>query len=406
MLDLKTAYLFSAYVNLFIAATVTIGWLRSPKKRSIRHWAMSSWLKMMASFVSALGIFGLPYMAPDLGGLFFLASTAFMFMGFVDFYGLRNGRGSSLAVSAVTIGLYGLCRITGIVPTGGTALLLLGASINLGMTSRVIRNGMAGEKLPSRKLASFFLACYAAACITVIPFALLNPAGSAQRLIDAWWLQASLVPLMLSNMAAYLMMLVLNLERATEAQRKLANYDALTGILNRRAFLEAAESKVAGGGAVAVIDLDHFKRINDTFGHLGGDQALVHFTALGNAILPGDAIFGRLGGEEFGLFLPGFDRDAAQAVLEELRKRVEATEIDVAGARLTFTFSCGFIIADNPERDLDAWIADADCALYAIKNTSRNRVMPFEPAALLRNHALLAKLKARDDSDPIEAQSA
>ncbi|MFM2281179.1 MAG: putative diguanylate cyclase YcdT [Pseudomonadota bacterium] len=406
MLDLKTAYIFSTYVNLFIAAATTIGWLRSPHERSYRHWAMSSWLKMMASFVSSLGIFGLPFMAPDSGGLLFLASTAFLLMGFRDFFGNSSHYGPSLAVSGGTVALYAAIRASGLYPTVGTAVLLLGAAINLAMTSRVIWRGMEGEALPSRRLASYFLVCYAVACITAIPFVLVNPAGSARFLIDAWWLQASLVPLMLSNMAAYLMMLVLNLERTTEAQRKLANYDALTGILNRRAFLEATESKVTGGGAVAVIDLDHFKRINDTFGHLGGDEALVRFTSLGNEILPADAIFGRLGGEEFGLFLPGFDRDAAQAVLEQLRLRVEAAEIDVAGARLTFTFSCGFIIADDPDRDLDSWIADADCALYAIKNTSRNRVMPFEPTALLRNHALLAKLKARDDTGFVEAQSA
>jgi diguanylate cyclase (GGDEF)-like protein len=168
----------------------------------------------------------------------------------------------------------------------------------------------------------------------------------------------------------------LKLEKARAEE--VARTDFLTGLQNRRAFYEEGErllhALVRGGRpAVLMIDIDHFKAINDRHGHAGGDAALRALAELIRAQQPAGAVPGRLGGEEFALLLPDSSMEAAMASAEKMRAATEALVVDFEGQQIRFTVSMG-VAAFASGDTLDAWIARADAALYRSKQEGRNRV--------------------------------
>jgi two-component system cell cycle response regulator len=165
-----------------------------------------------------------------------------------------------------------------------------------------------------------------------------------------------------------------------EALRIHATRDALTGIWNRRMILDILGrewSRAAREGApvgVIIADLDHFKRINDTLGHLGGDAVLLEASRRMSSVLrPYDAI-GRYGGEEFLIVLPGCDQAGTVAVAERMRQVIEEAEIATPTGKTAITVSLGAAIGEGPRIDADELIKIADAALYRAKRGGRNRV--------------------------------
>ncbi|BEU97028.1 PAS domain-containing protein [Acidovorax sp. DW039] len=167
---------------------------------------------------------------------------------------------------------------------------------------------------------------------------------------------------------------------------RLAATDTLTGLANRRAFmarLEAELTHVAHGAPCAMLlmlDLDHFKRVNDTWGHATGDKVLVHLAKLlrGNLLRKED-IAGRLGGEEFAVLLPSTNAQEALAIGERLRQALEQSQVVTdAGEVIRVTMSIG--VSTVMENSADT-LARADAALYEAKNTGRNKVVMSPPPA-------------------------
>jgi diguanylate cyclase (GGDEF)-like protein len=173
-----------------------------------------------------------------------------------------------------------------------------------------------------------------------------------------------------------------------------ARHDALTGALSRRYFLDTLRHEVeiartiGAPLSVAIADLDHFKQINDRFGHASGDRALEHFVEVCRAQLrPSDAI-GRLGGEEFGILLPQTSLADAQAVLERLRKRFHHDPCPNLPEDAVLSVSIG--ITELAADDALEWILSrADLALYEAKSLGRDRseVRPADPAPPTRHPA-------------------
>jgi diguanylate cyclase (GGDEF)-like protein len=170
-----------------------------------------------------------------------------------------------------------------------------------------------------------------------------------------------------------------------ELERK-SSIDALTGVANRRLYdkkilAEARRSRREKTPlAIAMIDIDHFKSVNDTYGHQAGDEALKHFTGILNQCIkrPSDTIC-RYGGEEFVVILPNTDLDGAAALMENVRSMTEASQLDFEGDLIKFTVSIGVstrIIATDAESEL--LYAFADKLLYKAKEAGRNKVMSAE----------------------------
>ena len=159
-----------------------------------------------------------------------------------------------------------------------------------------------------------------------------------------------------------------------------AHYDSLTGMYNRGIFLAECEREVsrsARGGAafsLAIFDLDHFKQVNDRYGHPAGDQALKAFAdVLRSGIRKHDTV-GRYGGEEFALLMPQTGKDTAVRVAERIRRALEARGVSVDVGRIEVTVSAGVATYGIDGEDWDALLSAADTALYEAKNAGRNRV--------------------------------
>ncbi|MBS1211088.1 MAG: hypothetical protein H6R19_3486 [Proteobacteria bacterium] len=174
--------------------------------------------------------------------------------------------------------------------------------------------------------------------------------------------------------------------RVQQDYQSLALIDDLTKVMNRRAFMANAEleltlTKERGGSlAVLMIDIDHFKRINDQSGHAAGDEILKSATQLWRAALRRDDILGRLGGEEFGVILPAADMPLAIDIANRLRS-LTAEQTSIGTVKGPLTVSIGVSVGGKDEDNIRDLLRQADEALYRAKENGRNRVELYAPTA-------------------------
>ncbi|MGK0674503.1 MAG: diguanylate cyclase [Halothiobacillaceae bacterium] len=170
-------------------------------------------------------------------------------------------------------------------------------------------------------------------------------------------------------------------KRLLETLHYQATHDALTGLVNRRHLFELAEREyarirrgIAGPAAIIMLDVDHFKRINDTYGHLAGDEILRHLGHRLMTTLRATDIAARYGGEEFMILLPDTDLDAALHLATCLRDKVAGSTVFSDGQPLHYTVSQGLAALTAQDVSLDVAITRADEALYRAKMGGRNRI--------------------------------
>jgi len=171
-------------------------------------------------------------------------------------------------------------------------------------------------------------------------------------------------------------------ERLLEAQHALevlARTDALTGILNRGAIVKLLDAELARARrenaalSVGMLDIDHFKRVNDTYGHAAGDDVLREVVRRAQTVLRPYDHLGRFGGEEFLVIIPGVEGPEALEILERIRAVVSAAPIGVQGQELTVTVSLGG--ATSTGEPAEQLLVRADDTLYAAKEQGRDRVL-------------------------------
>jgi len=184
------------------------------------------------------------------------------------------------------------------------------------------------------------------------------------------------------------------LAAAAEALRRITIHDGLTGLHNRSHMQERLEAEVQRAllnghhFSVALIDLDHFKSINDTHGHPVGDEVLVNFALQGCSVLRETDVIGRWGGEEFLVLMPETEAaNQAQIAMTRLRDKLRSTQVSRAVADLRVRFSCG--VATWSSQDTIAQVLErADQALYRAKAKGRDRTELEPPLTLGSNSAV------------------
>ncbi|MCX5506617.1 GGDEF domain-containing protein [Pseudomonas sp. BJa3] len=165
--------------------------------------------------------------------------------------------------------------------------------------------------------------------------------------------------------------------RREERIERLAARDPLTALYNRRALEVRAASlfnevSPANPGALLLIDIDHFKLVNDLHGHAAGDRLLVALSEMIRTMLPERAIAARLGGDEFVILLAGASREGIQRLAEALRQQFQATAEQAFRTPVAVTLSIGANLFDRPPASLAALIEQGDVLLYASKRGGRN----------------------------------
>ncbi|MGI8525294.1 MAG: GGDEF domain-containing protein [Pseudolabrys sp.] len=226
----------------------------------------------------------------------------------------------------------------------------------------------------SRTAAIVVPALHAAIFLFPIFMRAWQPATSA----NGWTELFALETVLYAVGVAFIVLLMVK-DRSVLIYRHAATTDHLTGLLNRRAFFEGAASmcvsqrKQRAPVTVFVFDLDHFKSINDRFGHGPGDDVLRVFAASLRSSMRAEDIVGRLGGEEFAAIVPNSSPIAGR-IAARVREAFEKSGAVVAGKAIGATVSIGAACADAADADIEALVERADVALYRAKHNGRNRV--------------------------------
>jgi len=172
----------------------------------------------------------------------------------------------------------------------------------------------------------------------------------------------------------------LELRRANSELRRLAATDPMTGAANRRSFFTLAKKELARARrrghptTVLILDIDHFKGVNDTYGHEAGDRAIVALAGAASGMLRREDIFARLGGEEFAVLLPETDALVAHSLAERLRTTIRDLEIAGPAGLFGIAVSIGLSAVDRADTTIDAALRRADAALYEAKRAGRDCV--------------------------------
>jgi diguanylate cyclase (GGDEF)-like protein len=213
------------------------------------------------------------------------------------------------------------------------------------------------------------------AFVNVAPF----PLGAAPP-APGWMVAFNLI-MFFHTLMLTVLIVAMSKERLELEQRTKAQTDPLTGALNRRAFMARGARLLQRHRhqdaplCLLFLDLDHFKSLNDRFGHSGGDDVLMTFVAVVHENIRPTDFFFRIGGEEFCCLLPQTRADQAHTVAERIRHKFEGATVDVAGTPVKTTVSLGIASTETFSYDLDTLMRKADMAVYAAKRQGRNCVV-------------------------------
>jgi diguanylate cyclase (GGDEF)-like protein len=244
-----------------------------------------------------------------------------------------------------------------------------------------------GEPLMSRWPTVCALLAYAAALLARIPATLLSPVLEGQSLMSGVSFALLAFGTLLFTVVLAFLLLNMTKER-TELGHKIASLtDPLSGVPNRRAFIDGANSLLVQQSrdfeplAVFLFDLDRFKAINDQLGHGAGDTVLQVFASTATRTLGSDILFGRIGGEEFAAVLAVGDVGEAMAIADRVRRNFASAAAMHGAVDMLPTVSVGVTLGCDPQVEVSALLALADQALYRAKANGRNRVECSEPVS-------------------------
>lgn len=303
-----------------------------------------------------------------------------------QFYGLPDSRYMLWPAAATLIGVswFVLVQPSMVGRIGISTLFWLVALLD---ALRLLLARRGDRSISRRAMVGVFGAVTLFAAGRVLWFLLSPDPGAsvfeADRILNA------LSPLVLSILPVIgtTVFLMMCSERIRGYWEEAASVDYLTGLPNRRTLAFEGQRRLnrarANGGqlALALVDLDYFKRINDHYGHAAGDEALVELAGLLRQSASAGDLIVRHGGEEFVFVLVGLGRDQALARMEQLRQRVARHSFQFEGQPVQITVSIGVSWIDGCDSDFGALLRSADSALYCAKENGRNRVETSESAA-------------------------
>ena len=373
MIDVKTGFLLWSVEALTLSAILAVAWAHKRSSAAYLWWSAA---------LAAQGI-GVALVAarghiPDFLSIEFANALALSGYAFA-IAGLRlKDRRPAVAASLLPVTIWVAAMfVPGIRENLGHRSIVFAAASAAGslvMAGCLWQPGFATLRT-RRRLAGVFLAQAAMQVVATILLA-RSAAQTLQQLanIPATTLSAAIFVVLIVLFACKMVM-----EDLEERMKDLARLDSLTGVLNRRGFFDRFEEIRRGAEsaglrlALILFDLDHFKQVNDRFGHAAGDKALTAFSRIAHQRTGEKGAFARLGGEEFAALLPVEDVEQACIFAEDIRRALEVAPVIDGAHRIPVTVSAGVHAAAAAATDLDLMLPVADRALYAAKHEGRNR---------------------------------
>jgi diguanylate cyclase (GGDEF)-like protein len=403
-LDVNTLFLVTIYVEAMLGLLLLFAWIQNSGIRAVAWWGCAHLLR--AASVVLFGMYGTvsDAISIDLANALLFTAFALTWSGARVFDG-RAPEPMYLVGGAV---LWILVSHTSSFVDSLDAKVLLSSGIIAAYTWATAYEFWRGrsEPLVSRWPAIFMLFAHGALFLLRTPLSQVLPWSPTSQVFDSVWLTVLSFEALLFTIAIAFILLAMAKERTELRHKTAALIDPLTGIANRRAFLEEvvalSKRQEAEGRSAAVLlaDLDHFKSINDRFGHAVGDQVLQIFAAAASAKLGPHDLIGRLGGEEFAMVIYDAGWDKGLAIAERIRMSFETVAADINGRAIGGTVSMGMALAETTLFDIPALLAQADEALYCAKERGRNRV---EVASL---QLVLDRVEAAEQRHPMPPSEA
>ena len=372
MIDNASLLIGIAFSGASLMVALMIGWLNSRTEKYLAHGASG-----IALIVIGVAIMGLRDDRYDL--LVTLLPYALILAGFALIYSasrlFRHSEASLFPALAVGIAaelgifvpfLLGLSGIGTIFLNLGAATLMLLCAREYWLCRRDARVAMLANVFLYTLTSSSFFAC-AFVLAAEGSWVLTAP-------VDNWAEEFNSIMSLVGLTGIGAITLTLHHARAARHHHEEANTDALTGVLNRRAlFSQFKDEDLVPGLAVLMFDLDHFKQINDRYGHARGALVLQQFAGVMRSQLRNSDVTARLGGEEFCVILPGLDRETAHTVAERIRTAFAALQIPLDDFGGTATVSAGLATGSVTETFASV-LNRADAALYKAKSAGRNQI--------------------------------
>jgi diguanylate cyclase (GGDEF)-like protein len=405
-LDVNTLFVVTIYVEAILGLLLLFAWAQNTAIYAVCWWGFAHLIR--AGSVMLFGMYG---SAPDF--ITIDLANALLFTAFaVTWTGARVFDGRPVEpVYLVTGAVLWLlvCRLPALADAMNARALLASGIITTytWLTAYEFWRGR-DEQLVSRWPAIFMLFAHGALFLLRTPLLAVLPWSPTDNVYNSVWLTVMSFEALLFTISIAFILLAMAKERIELRHRTAAMIDPLTGIANRRAFLQDAEDLTKRHlarprpTAVLLIDLDHFKSINDRFGHALGDRVLEVFTDAAKHSLHASDLIGRLGGEEFAAIMHDTTYDDALAVAERLRENFAEATQEVDGRQVGATLSVGMVFCQEAALDVPELLAQADQALYFAKERGRNRV---EVASLEAIVARGGEAAGAEEAD-LSAQSA
>ena len=378
-LDINTLFLVTIYVEAILGLLLLFAWAQNTAITAVAWWGFAHLLR--AASVTLFGLYGSVsnIISIDLANAILFTSFALTWTG-ARLFDHRKPQ-FVLLFAGAALWLVA-CRIPGFTDSFDLRLLLSSGIITAYTWAAAFEFWRGrSEPLVSRWPAIFMLFAHGALYLLRTPLGDLLPWLTRNNpLLESVWLSVLSFEALLFTIAIAFILLAMAKERAEYRHKTAAMIDPLTGISNRRAFLQEGEEHFGRQvsdprpTAVMLLDLDNFKSINDHCGHAVGDRVLEIFAKIASSCLRRIDLFGRLGGEEFGALLHDTTRDRALVVAEQIRSAFAAATREVDGRPIAGTVSIGIVVAGDTMLDLSALLAQADHALYRAKHAGRNRI--------------------------------
>lgn len=380
VLNIATILICTSITTLVVGMALTFIWYFERRDAAVGWWCLSMWIGTVAA-----GLLAVRGVAPHWLGLGFgngLAMVAYgmIWAGFAAFAGKKP----PLPIVFAGAIFWLVCYLGSdfIRDDFNNRVIVMSTGIFF-YCLMVVRDTLLcwkSERLPSLLAALAFYATHGLIYFARIPLSIFMPVDQTFASGTSAWFAFISLEIFVHNIFSSFVFFALIKERAERRYRLAAEIDHLTTAMSRRHFVAETRrilAKKPQTGVLAVLDLDHFKRINDTYGHMAGDRVLQSFGRYVAGQIEGGMLFGRLGGEEFGLYLPGMSEPQAQEFLDSIR--IGAADLPVAfnGHQLRISSSIGAASVREAGIDFDHLMAGADNALYACKHQGRNRVLFF-----------------------------
>lgn len=377
-LDINTLFLVTIYVEAMLGLLLLFAWVQNSGIMAVAWWGCAHILR--AASVVLFGLYGSVsnLISIDLANAVLFTAFAMTWTGARVFDG-RTPHPLGLFAGAALWLL--ACRLP-IVTESPEARILISSGIITAYTWLAAYEFWQGrsEPLVSRWPAIFMLFAHGALFLLRTPLSAVLPWSVNAQVFESVWMTVLSFEALLFTIAIAFILLAIAKERTELLHKTASLVDPLTGIANRRAFLEGSAMLArradtdSTGAAVLLIDLDHFKQINDNYGHAFGDRVLQLFAQTACANIGPFDLVGRLGGEEFAALLHNSGKDKALATAEKLRAAFAAAALEVDGHPVNATLSVGVAVSQHGPVDISAMLAQADQALYHAKERGRNRV--------------------------------